>query len=75
MVKLPDAQSRPGQGGSEKKKKASAADFNSILEQPADDVTEEDIQEYLAGLRRRRAAALRLPPLPDGRRDPWVRVA
>lgn len=28
--------------------------------------------QYSAGLRRRRAATLRLPPLEDGRRDPWL---
>jgi hypothetical protein len=33
-------------------------------------ITEADLREYLAGLRRRREASRRLPPLRDGRQDP-----
>jgi hypothetical protein len=32
-----------------------------------------DQREYVAGLRRRRAASLRMAPVASGKRDPWDR--
>ena len=35
------------------------------------EVCEAEVAEFLAGLRRRREAAQRLPPMETGYRDPW----
>jgi hypothetical protein len=33
---------------------------------------QKEIKDYLDGLKRRKDAALRLPPMPCGCRDPWL---
>lgn len=47
----------------------------AMVTDTADDVLTPEARFYIECLRRRRAAARRLPPLPDGTVDPWARSA
>jgi hypothetical protein len=70
---MPGNRNGPAQVGNRPASEHSDSQSLAPARPAAEDIatTEADTGEYLAGLKRRRAASLRLPPLPTGKRDPW----
>ena len=65
---LPEKRIRPAANGADSKSLADGDNFS--IDQTSTEIEESILME----VRRRKAFARRLPPLADGRRDPWLSV-